>query len=136
MPSAKTAATPGASDTTCRDWGSSRFMAAPTSSRSSRAGSRWTTLSAVFLTASGISLAGICSAITSPSPYARISASMLANSSTACALAQPSRPARSSRCASSMTMTWRSPSRSPALARSRRYSTILTISVPMRKALS
>src|SRR6266702_1350670 len=61
---------------------------------------------------------------------------MLANSSTACALARPSRPARSSRCASSMTMTWRSPVGRSCLARSRRCSTILMISVPMRNALS
>ena len=49
------------------------------------AGSRCTTLTAVFLMTSGTSLLGICSAMTSPSPYARISASSDANSSTACA---------------------------------------------------
>ena len=53
MPSANTAASPGGSDTTCRDWSASRFMVAPTSSRSSAAGSRCSTLSAVFLIASG-----------------------------------------------------------------------------------
>ena len=40
MPSAKTAASPGGSDTTWRDWSSSRFIVAPTSCRSSPAGSR------------------------------------------------------------------------------------------------
>ena len=68
MPSANTAATPGSSDTTWRDWPSSRFIAAPTRSRSSAAGSRCITLSAVFLTTSLTSFEGICSAITSPSP--------------------------------------------------------------------
>ncbi|MFD1147171.1 hypothetical protein ACFQ3T_08540 [Saccharothrix hoggarensis] len=68
MPSANTAARPGGNDTTCRDRTSSSFMVAPTASRSSAAGIRSTIFSAVFFRTSGMILAGICSAITTPSP--------------------------------------------------------------------
>ncbi len=105
MPSANTAAEPGWSETTWRDCSSLRFMAAPTSDLSSSAGSRCTTFSAVFLTTSEMSLVGICSATTMPSPYALISASSPASSSTAWVEARPWPRSRSRRCASSITMT-------------------------------
>lgn len=68
IPSEKTAACPAASVTRKRDWLGVAFIVAPTASRSSAAGSRWVILTAVFLMASGTSRAGICSAITRPSP--------------------------------------------------------------------
>ena len=68
IPSANTAATPGSRDTTWRDWSGLRFMVAPTSSRSSAAGSRCRIFSAEFLITSGTSLAGICSATMIPVP--------------------------------------------------------------------
>jgi hypothetical protein len=68
MPSANTAACPGGSVTRYRLWAGVMFMVAPTLSRSSAAGSRCTILTAVFFTTSGITRAGICSAMISPSP--------------------------------------------------------------------
>ena len=68
IPSANTAACPGGRVTRYRDCAPVRFMVAPTVSRSSAAGSRCTILTAVFLITSGMSLAGICSAMTRPSP--------------------------------------------------------------------
>lgn len=68
MPSANAAASPGASVTRYLDCGGVRLIVAPTASLSSAAGSRCTTLIAVFLMTSGMSLAGICSAMIRPSP--------------------------------------------------------------------
>ena len=68
MPSEKAAAWPGGRVTRYRDWAWVAFIVAPTASRSSAAGSRWVIFTAVFLMTSGTRRAGICSAITRPSP--------------------------------------------------------------------
>ena len=83
IPSANTAASPGRSVTRYRLCASVMFIVAPTTALSSAAGSRCAIFTEVFLMTSGISRPGICSAMTRPSPYARTSASMPANISTA-----------------------------------------------------
>ncbi len=134
MPSAATAARPGGRATTFSLWSCWRFIVAPTARRSSSAGSRCMIFSALFLTTSGRILLGICSTMTTPSPYARISASSEANSSTAAA-AGPSSVFFRSRCASSTTSTCRSGT-PPLPWWTRRCSTRRMRTAPMRKALS